>query len=224
LGTPRVRLTAEVEYSARAERPGALDVVPDDAYSTDPFAWFHASFARALALESFDPCRAALATVDADGTPHVRFVLVRQVDARGFAFFTNLNSPKARDLEHAKRAALAFHWASISEQVRIEGRVQRVSEAEADAYFATRPRASQLSAWASEQSRPIADRATLDARFADAEARFSSVQVVPRPAHWGGFRVAADRIEFWIGRDARLHDRWSFVRDADGFRCSRLQP
>ena len=196
----------------------------DGAYSTDPLAWFHSSFARASVQESFDPCRAALATVGDDGTPHVRFVLVRVVDTRGFAFFTNFESQKARDLARSPRASLAFHWSSLSEQVRVEGRVERVGDDESDAYFATRPRASQLSAWASLQSQPVADRATLEARYAEVEARFASVQAVPRPAHWGGFRVVPERIEFWLGRDGRLHDRWSFRRAPEGYRCERLQP
>ena len=196
----------------------------DGAYSTDPLAWFHASFARAQSQESFDPCRAALATVGDDGMPHVRFVLVKLVDARGFAFFTNLSSPKARDLARSPRAALAFHWSSVTQQVRVEGSVERVADDESDAYFATRPRDSQLSAWASAQSQPIADRATLEARYAEVEARFASVQAVPRPTDWGGFRVRPERIEFWTGRDGRLHDRWSFHRELDGYRCERLQP
>jgi pyridoxamine 5'-phosphate oxidase len=196
----------------------------DGAYSNDPLTWFHASFARAQAQESFDPCRAALATVGADGAPHVRFVLVRVVDTRGFAFFTNLSSPKARDLEQVPRAALAFHWSSLSEQVRVEGAIERVPDHEADAYFATRPRASQLSAWASDQSQPVADRASLEARFVQVETRFASEQAIPRPAHWGGFRVRPERIEFWIGRDGRLHDRWSFQHAGDGYQLQRLQP
>jgi len=196
----------------------------DGAYSNDPLTWFHASFARAQVQESFDPCRAALATLGVDAMPHVRFVLVRVVDSRGFAFFPNLATQKARDLEQAPRAALAFHWSSLSEQVRVEGVVERVADDEADAYFATRPRASQLSAWASDQSQPVADRATLEARYLLAETRFTSVPSIPRPAHWGGFRVRPERIEFWIGRDGRLHDRWSFLREHDGYRRQRLQP
>lgn len=227
----RVHLCPEVEYSARVSGAtmaprgrGATLVSLDGAYSNDPLAWFHASFARAQLQESFDPCRAALATVGGDGMPRVRFVLVRLVDPRGFAFFTNLMSQKARDLEHAPRAALAFHWASLTEQVRVEGGVERVADDEADAYFATRPRASQLSAWASDQSQPVADRATLEARYAETERRFASVQAIPRPPHWGGYRVRPEHVEFWLGRDGRLHDRWSFRRQQEGYHCQRLQP
>lgn len=196
----------------------------DGAFGLDPLAWFRASFARAQQSETFDPCRAALASVGADGIPHVRFVLVRRVDERGFAFFTNLGSEKARQLTERPHAALAFHWSSISEQVRIEGDVERVSDADADEYFATRPRASQLSAWASRQSRPIEDRAALDRAYATIEARFADTQVVARPEFWGGYRVRPSRIEFWLGHDARLHDRWSFTRDGEAWRMTRLQP
>ena len=196
----------------------------DGAFGTDPFAWFAASFARATTGESFDPCRAALATVDGDGAPSVRFVLVKRVDPRGFAFFTNLTSPKAQHLASNPRAALAFHWASISEQVRVEGGIERVEDDEADAYFATRPRASQLSAWASSQSAPIGHRAALEAQLQAVEARFQHTAEVPRPRHWGGFRVCPTRIEFWISRDARLHDRWRFTRGDQGFSLVRLQP
>jgi pyridoxamine 5'-phosphate oxidase len=196
----------------------------DGAYSTDPLAWFHASFARAQAQETFDPCRAALATIGDGEMPHVRFVLVRVVDSRGFAFFTNLESQKARDLARVPRASLAYHWSSLGEQVRIEGTVERVSDAESDAYFASRPRVSQLSAWASAQSQPIADRAALEQSYAAVEARFAAHEVVPRPAFWGGMRVVPERIEFWLGRDGRLHDRWSFRRAGGGYRCERLQP
>jgi len=196
----------------------------DGAFGSDPLAWFRASFARAQQSESFDPCRAALASVGADGMPHVRFVLVRRVAERGFAFFTNLDSEKARQLGERPHAALAFHWSSISEQVRIEGEVERVSDADADAYFATRPRASQLSAWASRQSRTIEDRAALDRAYQTIEARFARAEVVARPEFWGGYRVRPSRIEFWLGHDARLHDRWSFVRTGETWRMTRLQP
>jgi pyridoxamine 5'-phosphate oxidase len=196
----------------------------DGAFGSDPVAWFRASFARAQQSETFDPCRAALASVDGAGMPHVRFVLVRRVDERGFAFFTNLRSEKAQQLSESPRAALAFHWASISEQVRIEGVVEAVSAAEADDYFATRPRASQLSAWASRQSQPIESRAVLDDAYAKIDARFADVAVIPRPAFWGGYRVVPTRIEFWLGHDARLHDRWSFARVGETWRMTRLQP
>jgi pyridoxamine 5'-phosphate oxidase len=197
---------------------------PDGALHEDPFEWFADSFARAARSESFEPARAALATVDEQGAPSVRYVLVRLVDARGFAFFTHLGSTKAQHLTQRPRAALAFHWSSVSEQVRVEGRVGRVSDAEADAYFATRPRGSQLSAWTSEQSAPIASRALLEAKLARVEQRFIDMVTVPRPPDWGGFRLEPTRIEFWHDRPNRLHDRWSFTRAPNGWLVERLQP
>ena len=229
-GAGRVRVGASLDILAarggaqRSLPPLEVCVSVDGALDRDPLAWFHASFARARESESFDPCRAALATVDAQGAPHVRFVLVRRVDARGFAFFTNYGSDKAQQLAAAPRAALSYHWESLSKQVRVEGAVERVSDAESDEYFASRPRGSQLAAWASRQSQAIASRADLDRAYSEIEARFAGVESVPRPAFWGGYRVVPTRIEFWLGRDARLHDRWSFTREADAWRMTRLQP
>lgn len=196
----------------------------DAAYSNDPWVWFRDSFARAAQSEPFDASRAALATVSADGQPYVRFVLVKQVDARGFVFFTNTTSAKARQLEAQPRAALAFHWATTGEQVRAEGSVSSIDAAESDAYFATRPRGSQLSAWASEQSAPIADRAVLVERYREIERRFADMATIPRPAFWGGYRLHPERIEFWHDRADRLHDRWSFARAGEGWLLTRLQP
>jgi pyridoxamine 5'-phosphate oxidase len=196
----------------------------DGAFSNDPWLWLRDSFARAQQSESFDPARAALATADASGRPSVRFVLVKLIDERGLAFFTNLQSTKARQLAAQPHAALAFHWATISEQVRAEGRVETLPAEEADAYFATRPRGSQLSAWASQQSEAIESREALDARRAAVESRFAEQHALPRPSFWGGYRLVPARIEFWRdGRD-RLHDRWSFTRASEGWRLQRLQP
>jgi pyridoxamine 5'-phosphate oxidase len=196
----------------------------DGAPTTDPVAWFRDSFGRARQSESFDPSRAALATVDSAGRPSVRYVLVKTVDQRGFAFFTNLASVKARQLAANPHAALAFHWASISEQVRAEGRVEPVSDEEADAYFALRPRGSQLSAWTSEQSEPIANRQALEAKLTEVERRFEAQLTLPRPPFWGGYRLVPTRIEFWRDRDDRLHDRWSFSRESSHWLLQRLQP
>jgi pyridoxamine 5'-phosphate oxidase len=196
----------------------------DGAFSSDPLAWFQASFERAHASEPFDASRAALATVDASDIPHVRFVLVRRVDVRGFAFFTNLGSDKARQLNERPHAALAFHWSSIGEQVRVEGGVERVADEEVDEYFATRPRGSQLAAWASRQSSAIDNRAALDTAFAAVSQRFAAIERIPRPDFWGGYRVVPTRIEIWIDRRDRLHDRWSFTRDGLGWTSQRLQP
>jgi pyridoxamine 5'-phosphate oxidase len=196
----------------------------DVPYSNDPWVWFRDSFARATQSETFDASRAALATVSADAQPFVRFVLVKQVDARGFVFFTNGESAKGRQLAAQPRAALAFHWSSTGEQVRAEGNVSLIDAAESDAYFATRPRGSQLSAWASEQSAPIADRAALVERYREIERRFADMASIPRPSFWGGYRLHPERIEFWHDRADRLHDRWSFTRQSDGWLVTRLQP
>jgi pyridoxamine 5'-phosphate oxidase len=196
----------------------------DGAEDDDPLAWFQRSFERARATESFDASRAALATVSADGHPSVRFVLVKLVDERGFAFFTNLESRKARDLVDNPKAGLAFHWSSTEEQVRVEGVVARMSEAECDAYFATRPRGSQLGAWASAQSAPIANQAALLDNLHEAMQRFPAPVAVPRPAHWGGFRLVPTVIEFWRDRRDRLHDRHCFTRQGASWVRVRLQP
>lgn len=198
----------------------------DGALSLDPFVWFRDSFTRASRKEDFDASRAALATADEDGKPAVRFVLVKGLDERGFAFFTNYGSRKARHLAARPYAAIAFHWASLGQQVRAEGRVERVSAEESDVYFATRPRGSQLSAWASEQSAVIENREALEAKRDQFEARFRGVDVLPRPDDWGGFRLVPARIEFWRNREDRLHDRWSFSRasEVEPWQLARLQP
>jgi pyridoxamine 5'-phosphate oxidase len=195
----------------------------DPACGEDPFAWFKASFERASAAESFDASRAALATVSAAGQPSVRFVLVKKVDERGFVFFTNFNSSKGRELSANPRAALVYHWASIGEQVRVEGGVVRVDERESDAYFATRPRGSQLGAWASAQSAAIETRAQLEQNLARVTERFANAHV-PRPPHWGGFRIVPSKIEFWRDQRDRMHDRIVFTRDTSSWSRARLQP
>ncbi|WNO53883.1 pyridoxamine 5'-phosphate oxidase [Stakelama saccharophila] len=189
----------------------------------DPFTLFDAWFAEARQSEPSDPNAVALATADARGRPSVRMVLLKGHGPDGFVFYTNRESRKAGDLADNARAALLFHWKSLRRQVRIEGPVARVSDAESDAYFASRSRDSQLGAWASDQSRPLDARATFEARFADMQARFAG-QDVPRPPHWGGYRVAPVRIEFWQDRAHRLHERRVFDRDDADWREGLLYP
>jgi pyridoxamine 5'-phosphate oxidase len=191
--------------------------------TSSPIARFAESYARASALETFDATRAALATCDRAGRPSLRFVLVKHWDARGFVFFTNLESRKARELDENPQAALAFHWSSTGEQIRIEGPVERVSDAESDAYFETRTRGSQLGAWASAQSQPIAARSLLEARLAEVEARYAG-RAVERPPFWGGLRLCPDRIEFWRDRPDRLHDRELYTRTGDSWQVALLSP
>jgi pyridoxamine 5'-phosphate oxidase len=170
-----------------------------------------------------EPTAMTLATVGRDGQPSARLVLLKAVDDRGFVFYTNLRSRKGRDLDANPRAALTFHWQPLEVQVRIEGRAERVSDAEADEYFATRPRGSQLGAWASDQSDELAHAGDLDARFADAEQRFAGRDVM-RPPHWSGYRVLPERIEFWRSRPSRLHERRLFEREGSGWRERLLYP
>jgi pyridoxamine 5'-phosphate oxidase len=189
----------------------------------DPFALFDAWFAEAEASEPNDPNAMALATADADGRPSVRMVLLKGHGPDGFVFYTNREGRKAADLLANPQAALLFHWKSLRRQVRIEGAVSLATDAESDAYFASRSRDSQLGAWASDQSRPLDTRETFEARVTDARARFEGTDV-PRPPHWGGYRVVPDRIEFWQDREARLHERRLFVRAGDRWTEGLLYP
>lgn len=170
-----------------------------------------------------DTTPATLATADLSGRPSARVVLIRNVDSRGFVFYTNFKSRKARELAENPRAALVHHWPTLEEQIRIEGKVEVVAPSESDAYFAGRPRESQLGAWASEQSSELTSREALEARFREVEARFTG-QPVARPPFWGGYRVVPEAIEFWYGRPGRLHDRLLFVRDGDGWTTRWLYP
>ncbi len=190
--------------------------------SNDPMTLFARWFADAAASEPEDPNALCLATVDADGRPSARMVLMKGHDARGFVFYTNLESRKGQALAADPRVALLFHWKSLRRQVRIEGPARPVPEAEADLYHGTRDRVSRLGAHASAQSRPLADRATLEARVAEIDRQFPDA--IPRPAHWSGFRVEPAVMEFWHDRPHRLHDRVLFERREDGWRTGRLYP
>lgn len=185
------------------------------AGSEDPFALFAAWLTEAEASEPNDPNAMALATATPDGFPAARMVLLKGLDARGFVFFTNRESRKGDELGGNPRAALLFHWKTLRRQVRVEGRVEQVAEAESDAYYATRPRLSRLGAWASRQSRPLSGRAELEAALAEAEARHPG-DAIPRPPHWGGYRVLPARIEFWQDMPFRLHDRRIFQATPGG--------
>ena len=190
---------------------------------TDPFLWFTEWFAEATRSEPRDPNAMTLATATPDGMPSARTVLLKGHDARGFVFYTNTLSRKGGELAANRRAALLFHWKSLGRQVRIEGAVEDVTAAEADAYFASRPRLSRLGAWASDQSRPLPARTELEDRLAALERRYPGDDI-PRPPHWSGYRVLPSRFEFWQEAPFRLHDRTVFTRDGGGWAVSKLYP
>jgi pyridoxamine 5'-phosphate oxidase len=190
---------------------------------TYPFALFDQWYAEAREAEPNDPGAMTLATADATGQPSARIVLLKGHGRDGFVFYTNEQSAKGGQLAANPKAALLFHWKSLRRQVRVEGEINRVSDVEADTYFATRGRDSQLGAWASDQSRPLDKRPTFEARFEAMKQRFAA-GYVPRPPHWGGYRVVPDRIEFWIDREHRLHERRLFVRAGDSWSEGLLYP
>jgi pyridoxamine 5'-phosphate oxidase len=191
--------------------------------SPDPIAEFQSSFERARRRETSDPTAAALGTCDHRGRPAVRMVLLKAVDPRGFVFYTNFESRKAKELDENPWAALCFHWPVLAEQVRIEGPVETVEEAEANAYFASRERGSQVGAWVSKQSQPLTSRAELVARYAKTQARFAGKEV-PRPPFWGGYRLRPERIEMWFNQLHRLHDRRLYLHTDQGWTLQRLYP
>jgi len=204
----------------------SLGALSEADVDPDPIRQFEVWFDQALQSQLPEPNAMTLATVDTDGRPSARIVLIKGVDARGFTFFTNYDSHKGRDLAHNPQASLLFHWIELERQIRIEGRVAKTSAAESDAYFASRPPSSRIGAWASEQSRVIASRATIETREAEFVAKFGNNP--PRPPQWGGYRLVPDRIEFWQGRPSRLHDRIRYVRaEADAalpWQIERLAP
>ncbi|WP_426022780.1 pyridoxamine 5'-phosphate oxidase [Brevundimonas sp. PWP3-1b1] len=189
----------------------------------EPIGLFVEWLADARAHEPNDPNAMTLSTVDADGLPDARIVLLKDVDARGFTFYSNSESAKGVELAACAAAALTFHWKSLRRQVRVRGAVEPVSAAEADAYFASRARESRIGAWASDQSRPLSDRTVLEEAVGRETARFDG-QDVPRPAHWTGWRVVPQSVEFWRDRPFRLHDRLRFDRDGESWRSGRLWP
>jgi pyridoxamine 5'-phosphate oxidase len=193
------------------------------ADSNDPFALFGEWFAEAEQSEPNDPNGMALATATPDGRPSVRMVLMKGWDRDGFVFYTNLESRKSEELRANRAVALLFHWKSLRRQVRIEGRAENVTEAEADAYFATRPRLARLGAWASDQSRPLSSRAALVARAAAMELRYP-IGEIPRPPHWSGYRVVPDGFEFWQDMPFRLHDRITYAQDGAAWTRGVLYP
>lgn len=195
-----------------------------DLSESDPIRQFTRWFDDANARSGMrNPEMMHLATFDPDRGPQGRIVLLKEVDSRGFAFYTNLDSDKGHALAAEPRAALTFYWEALGRQARVEGAIVRVSDEEADAYFATRPRGSQIGAWASDQSRPLESRAHLDDRVGEAEARFEGSEV-SRPPHWSGYRLVPNRIEFWQEAESRLHDRVVYVRDEGGWESKRLYP
>ena len=190
---------------------------------SDPLELFAAWYAEADKSEPNDPSALSLATVGPDGTPAVRMVLLKGFDASGFVFYTNLGSQKAHELDANPNAALCFHWPPRARQVRVQGTVEPVTEAEADAYFATRHRESRIGAYASKQSQPMEGRHDLEKRVASFVAKFA-VGEIPRPPFWSGFRIVPRSIEFWVARPFRLHDRVLYVREGDHWRHERLYP
>ena len=209
-------LDAHQEYDEDGLADGLLDA--------DPLVQFAAWLKDAEDAGLPDPNAMVVGTVEPDGRPSSRTVLLKGLDGGQFSFYTNYASHKGAALAHEARVSLLFPWYALHRQVRVEGTAALAPEAMSDAYWASRPRGSQLGAWASAQSEPIGSRAELDARQAEVDSRFAGVQTVPRPTHWGGYLVTPVSVEFWQGRRARLHDRLFYIRSDDAWKITRLQP
>jgi len=207
-----------------APRPHPRRELTEVSLEPDPVAQFRQWFHDAVASGVTEPNAVVLATASGEGRPGVRTVLLKAFDERGFVFFTNYGSRKARDLEANPHGALLLPWHPLERQVIVEGPVSRVSREESEAYFGSRPRASQLAAWASAQSSALGSRADLEDRYDTCATRWPEDVAVPTPDFWGGYRVAHESVEFWQGRAHRLHDRLRYVRDGEGWRVERLSP
>jgi pyridoxamine 5'-phosphate oxidase len=212
---PREIASLRKEYS----RAG----LAESGVAPDPIEQFRRWFDETLAAGLHEPNAMTVATATADGRPSARVVLLKGFDGRGFVFYTNYEGRKGRELDENPRAALLFYWGELERQVRVEGTVSRIAEVESDAYYASRPRGSRLGAWASEQSRVVEGREVLEGRIWDLEAEYEGREV-PRPPFWGGYRVGPEVVEFWQGRENRLHDRIVYRREGNGWEIRRLQP
>ncbi len=219
--TDKLAIPASPSEDDYLRQVAAADLTPLAAH--DPMSLFSEWLAEAVAKEVNDANGMSLATVDADGLPDVRMVLLKDADAQGFVFYSNQGSTKGRQLAAHPKAALLFHWKSLRRQVRIRGTISSVTDLEADAYWATRARPAQLGAWASEQSRPLPDRLAFEKRIAEFGLKFG-LSKPPRPPHWSGWRLAPQSIEFWRDRPFRLHERLVFHRQDDGWTTQRLYP
>ena len=212
-----------MDHVARLRKEYTRTGLNETDASPDPIAQFRRWFDEALAADLHEPNATTLATATPDGRPSARVVLLKGFDERGFVFYTNYEGRKARELEINPLCALVVYWGELERQVRVEGRAGRISDEDSDAYFAGRPRGSQLGAWASEQSRPVRDRGALEVRLRELEAEYEGREV-PRPPFWGGYRIEPETIEFWQGRENRLHDRLVYRRSDGLWRRERLQP
>ena len=215
-------LTARMDLS-RLREAYEMAGLEEANLADDPVAQFQQWFAEVEAAGYWEPNAMVLSTVAADGSPSARNVLLKRVDERGFVLFTNYTSDKASELEATHRAALTFSWTELRRQVRVVGDAQRLTDEESDRYWTTRPRGSQLGAWSSDQSAVVPDRATLERSFAEQQERWAGREV-ERPDHWGGYRVRPDTVEFWQGRPNRLHDRFRYRREQDGWVVERRAP